>query len=57
MPKYHRAVMFVAVYVALGYIIVMVCFFFAWCKPFHAYWDVIPLPEWQSTISICYPHR
>ncbi len=41
--------MFVAVYVALGYTVVMACFFLAWCKPFHAYYDVIPLPEWQST--------
>lgn len=43
--------MFVAVYVAVGYIIVMFCFFLAWCKPFHAYYDVIPLPAWQCMLN------
>ncbi len=48
--------MFVAVYVAAGYIIVMLCFFTAWCKPFHAYYAVIPLPESQCMSSYRYPH-
>ena len=41
--------MIVAAYVATGYVIVMVCFFTAWCHPFHAYYDVIPLPDDQCT--------
>lgn len=43
--------MIVAAYVATGYIVVMACFFTAWCHPFHAYYDVIPLP-----VSQCMRH-
>ena len=38
----------VSVYVGLGYFIVMICFFAAWCHPFHAYYDVIPVPASES---------
>ncbi|KAG8533862.1 uncharacterized protein KY384_001603 [Bacidia gigantensis] len=48
LPKYRKAVWAVAIYVAVGYVIVMFCYFLAWCKPFSAYYDTIPLPPDQS---------
>ena len=35
--------MIVAGYVAVGYVVVIVCYFVAWCRPFQRYWDMIPL--------------
>lgn len=35
-----KAVKLVAVYVALGYVIMEILFFSAWCRPFHNYWSV-----------------
>lgn len=48
----HRAVKFVAAYVAFGYIIMEILFFGAWCRPFHNYWSV---PS-ASCKSLRHPH-
>ena len=40
LPKYHRAVKFVAAYTLVGYLVVMICYLAAWCHPITAYWAV-----------------
>ena len=55
LPKYHKAVMAVAIYVAFGYVIVMICLFAVWCRPLHYYYDVIPLPQTQGMRTIALP--
>ena len=44
LPRYHRAVKYVAAYAVLGYILVMSLFLGAWCKPVNWYWKV-PVPN------------
>ena len=50
-PMYNRWVKWVAAYVVLGYIVVMICYFGVWCRPFSRYWDMIPLDEAHSMIT------
>ncbi|EFX04441.1 hypothetical protein CMQ_1369 [Grosmannia clavigera kw1407] len=40
------AVRIVAVYCAVGYVVVQILYFGVWCRPFHAYWEV-PVPDDQ----------
>lgn len=42
--NYRKAVVIVSVYVAVGYFVVIVCFVGVWCRPFHLYYDTIPVP-------------
>jgi len=42
--KYHTAVIAVSVYVAAGYIVVITFLVGVWCRPFHIYYDTIPVP-------------
>lgn len=51
LPKYHRAVKWVAAYAALGYLEVMICFLFAWCRPVSWYWKV-PVPNCKYTVIL-----
>ncbi|CAD6587442.1 MAG: hypothetical protein ASARMPRED_003102 [Alectoria sarmentosa] len=46
LPRYHRAVKYVAAYTVLGYIIVMILFLGVWCRPVNWYWKV-PVPNSQ----------
>ena len=57
LPKYRMAVFFVAGYVALGYLVVMICFFFVWCRPFHVYYDTIPVPDSECTLYLFHSIR
>lgn len=47
LPKYRTAVYWVGGYVAIGWVVVMIGFFAIWCRPFHMYYDTIPVPEAQ----------
>ena len=42
LPKQHRSVKWVACYCALGYVVVVVLFLSAWCRPIEQYWAVPP---------------
>lgn len=44
LPRYHRAVKYVAAYAVFGYIIVMILFLAVWCRPVNWYWKV-PVPN------------
>ena len=44
LPRYHRAVKYVAAYAVFGYIMVMILFLGVWCKPVSWYWKV-PVPN------------
>lgn len=46
LPRYHRAVKYVAAYTAMAYIIVMILFLAVWCRPVNWYWKV-PVPNSQ----------
>ena len=48
LPRYHRAVKYVAAYAVLGYIIVMILFLGVWCRPVNWYWKV-PVPNCKSS--------
>lgn len=50
LPKYHRAVKYVAAYTALGYVIVLILFLGAWCRPVSWYWKV-PVPNCKHFAS------
>jgi hypothetical protein len=36
----HKIVKFIAVYVALGFLVMEILYFSVWCRPFHEYWAV-----------------
>lgn len=36
----HKIVKFIAVYVALGFLVMEILYFGVWCRPFHEYWAV-----------------
>jgi len=50
LDKYHTAVIAVSIYVAIGYVVVMVCLLGVWCRPFHIYYDTIPVPAENSML-------
>lgn len=51
LEAYRRATHIVAAYVALGYVVVVVCFMFVYCRPFTGYW-VVP-----DGVSQCATYR
>jgi len=46
--------MIVAGYVALGYVVVIICYFTVWCRPFQRYWDMIP-PDAEHRMILSFP--
>ena len=44
LPQQRKAVYAVSAYAATGYLVVMVCLFAVWCRPFHVYW-ALPVPD------------
>ncbi|RFU33766.1 hypothetical protein B7463_g2561, partial [Scytalidium lignicola] len=56
LDKYHTAVIAVSVYVAVGYVVVMIFLVGVWCCPFHLYYDTIPVPAAHGdAIMLCLP--
>lgn len=49
LPRYHRAVKYVAAYALLGYIIVLILFLGVWCRPVNWYWKV-PVPNCKPVV-------
>jgi len=39
--KQNIAVKLLAVYIALGFVVMEILYFGAWCRPFHQYWAVL----------------
>lgn len=46
----NRAVKLLAVYIALGFVVMEVLYLAVWCRPFHMYWAV-PSPNCMSLIG------
>lgn len=47
----HKIVKFIAVYVALGFLVMEILYFGVWCRPFHEYWAV-PTDNKQCSAAI-----
>lgn len=53
-PTHHLAIRLLAVYVILGFIIMEILYFTAWCRPFSQYWAV---PAYSSQCTALSNHR
>jgi hypothetical protein len=49
--KRNMATKLLAVYVALGFVVMEVLYFAAWCRPFHEYWSITPHSSQCTTLT------
>ncbi|KAG4415493.1 hypothetical protein IFR04_011365 [Cadophora malorum] len=55
LQKYQKAVIAVSIYVAIGYVVVIVFLLGFWCQPFNVYW-MVPVPDDKSECSTYRKH-
>ena len=51
-PKQNIAVRILMAYVGITFIAMEICYFTVWCRPFHDYWKVVPIPSIQCSAAI-----